>query len=236
MLSFVDNHKECIAEDFTKVLTAFQEKLSFNDRYASFDYCYNFFYRNRGEALVDNMESSCVTLGFYLASWGMFRGSSFLLEKSARHFVPLIEYIASCPSYYWGLDVDAYSEENIDLLVDLYNEVKTLLVPERKAHLTLVTKVMLGVFGTVPAYDRYFIQTFGKLYNGCCGFRSFNKKSLNCIREFYSQNQCAVDSVMINTETLSFTTCKESGVNYTRAKLIDMYGFTKGLEESRSAS
>jgi hypothetical protein len=33
---------------------------------------------------------SCLQIGFYLASWGMMRGSSFLLEKSVRNFSNLI--------------------------------------------------------------------------------------------------------------------------------------------------
>lgn len=36
------------------------------------------------------MEVSCLHLGFYLASWGMLRGSSDLLQRSARHLVPLM--------------------------------------------------------------------------------------------------------------------------------------------------
>ena len=62
-------------------------------RFKSFDYCYNYFVTNSDLTL--DIEKSCLTLGFYLASWGMFRGSSFLLQKSAKHFQPTIEYIAT---------------------------------------------------------------------------------------------------------------------------------------------
>lgn len=51
-----------------------------NERYTSFDYCYNYFLTTND--LEKDIERSCLTLGFYLASWGMFRGSSFLLQKS----------------------------------------------------------------------------------------------------------------------------------------------------------
>ncbi len=58
------------------------------ERFSSFDYCYNHFYSfyrdNRVPELADdrNLQMSCLQLGFYLASWGMLRGSSFLIEKS----------------------------------------------------------------------------------------------------------------------------------------------------------
>ncbi|EKM28037.1 hypothetical protein VCHENC02_6024, partial [Vibrio harveyi] len=39
---------------------------------------------------MGDMEKSCLALGFYLASWGMFRGSSFMLEKSAKNFENLV--------------------------------------------------------------------------------------------------------------------------------------------------
>ncbi len=44
-------------------------------RYASFDYCFNYFqsFRTRPGELVSpaNLEQSCLQLGFYLASWGI---------------------------------------------------------------------------------------------------------------------------------------------------------------------
>lgn len=42
------------------------------DRYSSFDYCYNYFIKT--DDLTKDVEKSCLFLGFYLASWGMFSG------------------------------------------------------------------------------------------------------------------------------------------------------------------
>ena len=55
---------------------------------------------------------SCLQLGFYLASWGMLRGSSTLLRKSARHYEPVIDVIdviAAAPAEVWDVDADRYS-------------------------------------------------------------------------------------------------------------------------------
>lgn len=80
-----------------------------NERYASFGYCFNYFqsFRELGNisALADpaNVQLSCVQLGFYLASWGMLRGSAELLQKSARQLVPIIEVVAGTDASLWDL-------------------------------------------------------------------------------------------------------------------------------------
>ena len=81
-----------------------------NARYASFDYCFNHFQQHRTTSHLGEptgMEASCLQLGFYLASWGMLRGSSDLLRRSARQLVPLVETIAEVPPEVWDLDSTA---------------------------------------------------------------------------------------------------------------------------------
>ncbi|GGD31401.1 hypothetical protein [Nocardioides daphniae] len=86
-------------------------------RYASFDYCFNYFQshsQDPGRLVTSGgLETSCLQLGFYLASWGMLRGSSALLWRSSKHLVPLVDLIANDLDYLWGLDVDGYDAETI---------------------------------------------------------------------------------------------------------------------------
>jgi hypothetical protein len=78
--------------------------------YASFDYCFNYFQgvRERGDrrlASAGYLSRSCLHLGFYLASWGMMRGSSELLQRSLRQPVSVVECcIAEQPEESWLLD------------------------------------------------------------------------------------------------------------------------------------
>ena len=94
------------------------------ERYASFDYCYNHFqyFREKGciekMANQDNLQTSCLHIGFYLASWGMLRGSSFLLEKSIKHYESLISNISKFDKRIWDIDADSYTEDNIKLLLE----------------------------------------------------------------------------------------------------------------------
>ena len=87
---------------------------------------------------------------------------------------------------------------------------------------------MLGVFGSVPAYDRFFINSFKEIFKGKCGFSSFNKNSLLCIADFYSENEAVIELQANSLKTMGFNNSVVSRA-YTRSKVIDMYGFTKGL-------
>ncbi len=195
-----------------------------NERYASFDFCYNYFYsfykENRFSELANkqNLQMSCLQIGFYLASWGMMRGSSFLLEKSGRNYTNLIVAISKMNPKLWEIDVEDYNEENISLLLDCKQEIIFALGTENKPSDTLVTKIMLGVFANIPAFDQYFRKSL-KVH-------SVNKKSLLKIKKFYLENKETFDSFKIHT--FDFSTSKETNNVYTKAKLIDMCGFIDG--------
>lgn len=162
---------------------------------------------------------SCLQIGFYLASWGMMRGSSFLLEKSVKNYEELIRTISKSDPKLWEIDVDNYNENNIKLLLNCKNNIIQALGRENNPTDTLVTKIMLGVFANVPAFDQYF----------CKGFRmhTFNEKSLLRLKTFFDENKSVFDSYKI--PTFDFITSQETDILYTRAKIMDMYGFIRGM-------
>ncbi len=206
----------------------FRKEVKPDSRYASFDYCYKYFKETEPDDLARQMEKSCLMIAFYLASWGMLRGSSSLLRKSAKYYEPLVLYIAAADKTMWEVDVDSYSDENIERLTSLYNDLKKL-VTGGSSHLTLVTKIMLGVFGVVPAFDNYFTATMRSAFHGRCGFRSFNSTALLCIAEFYDANHEEIDRLASESRLLCFDTGEPTSTTYTRAKIIDMYGFQKSI-------
>src|SRR6056297_3077055 len=137
-------------------------------RLASFDYCYNYFqsfYDNNCVEKIaseENMYMSCLQLGFFLASWGMLRGSSFLLSKSVKHYENLITLISETKGKIWEIDVDNYTEENMELMLEFGSKIqKNLGSAEDNVTATLTTKIMLGIFGNVIALDRYNRKAFG---------------------------------------------------------------------------
>lgn len=154
------------------------------EHYASFDYCFNYFqeHRERNDlpALLhgDAVQLSCLHLGFYLASWGMLRGSSELLQRSVRVFVPVIEVIANSSSEIWETDADVYRDGSCPAVFGVAQQLRAAL--SNAASDTLITKIMLGTFGCVPAFDSYFKKGFGAW--------TFGPKALRGIGEFYHAN------------------------------------------------
>jgi hypothetical protein len=194
-----------------------------DERYASFDYCYNYFYsfyknnKIRELANDENLQLSCLQLGFYLASWGMMRGSSFLLEKSVKHYKKLIETISRMDKKLWEIDTNNYTRENIEFLLKCKQQIKKALEKENISD-TLATKIMLGVFANIPAFDQYVRKSLK--------VNRVNEKSLLKIKDFYEENKSDFDSFEIYT--FDFLSSKETDIKYTKAKLIDMYGFIEG--------
>lgn len=173
-----------------------------------------------------------MTLGFYLASWGMLRGSSFLLDKSAKHYQPLIEYISELDRGIWDIDAPTL-RENIKIVLDIYGKVQELTIPSTNRHATLVSKIILGVFGFIPAFDQYFCNSFRGFFGSSHGFRSVNKKSLEAICDFYDCNRAEIDDISKTLFTKDFATGQATSHRYPKAKIIDMYGFNKGLQAAQ---
>lgn len=210
---------------------SYLEDRSPDKRYSSFDYCYNYFHdfyvQGNIEAIASstNVQLSCLQIGFYLASWGMLRGSSFLLQKSVKHYEKLISVIAKMPKVCWEIDLDTYSDERISLLLEIYKHISgSLGEDDEYASTTLVTKIMLGVFGNVPALDDNFCKGFGFS-------KYFSGSLLRKISGFYQTNKEEFDKHRI--KTIDFYTGKETARFYTKAKLIDMVGFIEGLKKSK---
>ena len=210
--------------DIEANLRTYLEQRTPTARYTSFDYCYNHFqlHRERGAlselAVGPNLQLSCLQLGFYLASWGMLRASSALLQRSVKHYVPVIEIIASSPAAIWDVDAHCYTDANCAIVSEVAQQVREAL-PDGASDI-LVTKIMLGVFGCVPAFDTYFKKGFGTW--------TFGRTALMRVGTFYAKNAEVIDRHRV--PTLEFDTGTESTRKYTRAKVIDMVFFIEGGE------
>lgn len=210
-----------MAVDIDTNLKTFLDLRTPGARYASFDYCFNYFQEaresGRTEQLADDdhLLTSCLQVGFYLASWGMLRPSGDLLQRSVREFAPVVELIAAESAATWELDVPSYATATGEVLA-LGRRVRKAFGVD--ASDTLVTKTMLGVFGCVPAFDRYFRIGFG------C--HSLCKDALIRIGRFYDRNRDKIDAYRIFT--LDFITGDDTERQYTKAKIIDMIFFEEG--------
>jgi hypothetical protein len=201
-------------------------------RYESFDLCYHHFraqFRDSDKKIIDP-EKSCAILSAYLASWGMMRGSSFLLDHNYKKLLPVIEYFAKLDEEHWEIDVESYPQ-NYDRILGIYDEIKGRLISEGSRDLTLVTKIMLGVLGIVPAFDGNFTTFMREQHLGNCKFRRFNRESLEAIHQFYMKNKALIDSFADDNRVrvVDFDG-NQTELKYSTAKVIDMIGFIGGGE------
>ena len=219
--------------DLKRNIYMFHVNVSKNDRFASYDFCYDYFQSNKG-TLATDMAQSCFRLWGYLASWGMLRGSSELLQRSPASLEELIKYFDSIAGEpIWDMDVPDYGDPaKAKQIVDVYNKIhETLEKIIKHPTTTLVTKIMLATLGVIPAFDTYFTATFRKDYDRGgyeevrSNFNKFDDSALRCLYDFYTTNQAELDAIKINV--LDFGGNMTDRV-YKIAKLIDMYGFSKG--------
>jgi hypothetical protein len=200
-----------------------------NQRYASYDYCYNYFRSFADSDQVtklvsdENKQNSCLQLGFYLASWGMYRGSSQLLQKSAKGLEKVIEVLAATDSALFKIDVHKYDEESIQQILDLKDRLQEAF--SHDATTTLLTKTMLGVFGCIPAFDSYFVRG--------SGLRTVNEENLLQIKDFYLRNEDLIERNRNSRFTLNFDSGEPTKHQYTRAKMIDMIFFVSGKPRAK---
>ncbi len=141
-----------------------------------------------------------------------------MLKRSARHYAPVIEVIASASPTIWEIDAHAYNDEAIDTIMQTASQIRSAL-PEGASSI-LVTKIMLGVFGCVPAFDTNVKKGFG--------VATLGKKALKKVAEFYRDNHEIIDAHRVHT--LDFASGKETTRKYTRAKVIDMVFFVEGFK------
>lgn len=165
---------------FSKDIGEFHRYKSWNILFNKF----NIFLENEdwSEEKIDLMS---LHLSMYLASWGMYRGSSNLLKEfnykiNSRLIKAIIsnEDILKIPGFV--KDGIQSLKDNSDVIGNLYSLIEKVFDTECKDNNnkesesskrnpkisstpTLVTKVMLGLFGCIPAYDTYAKKTMTKI-------------------------------------------------------------------------
>lgn len=193
-----------------------------NARYRSWEHCYSNFYHARGKEDVD-IDYLSLQLAFYLASWGMYRGSSFLLQKDYKIHIPVIEELLK-DKYdpLMGIkcsDLKKVSNQKLleeinDFISEYYDTVrKSVKSQEIKNDVsyTLITKILMGTLGCVPAYDRYFIAG---IKNRKVATGIYNIKSVLQLVDFYEKNADRLDQVQQNMTVFDLP--------YPQMKIIDM--------------
>lgn len=225
------NTVDLILESSVKFYDAL--KKSENGRYRSWEHCYSNFINARDNKNAE-LDYLSLQLAFYLASWGMYRGSSFLLQKDYKIHIPVVkELLKEEYDPLAGIDcVELKREENqrllekINAFLDEYysnirGEVKNIKVRNQLSS-TLITKILMGTLGCVPAYDRYFISGIKK-QKVACG--NYNMKSIVQLVDFYEKNIVELENIRKDM--------KVNGMAYPQMKILDMAFWQIGLDSDK---
>lgn len=213
--------------DIQLMVSEVQNNLNPFSRDMSFDYCYNYF-KDLQYLKQHDMEKSCLVLGFYLGNWGMFR-NSFLQQTSLRHYEKVIEYISKTKIDYWQIDLDNY-EANMDKLQEIYKQIGTAIKSNqaRDPTQTLITKIMLGVYGCVPALDDNFLTGFNTIFQGKDRLNGNIEHNLNQLQKFYAANKQDIDLLSSSWKTRDVYSGEFTTTNYPKSKIVDLYGYKRG--------
>src|SRR6266487_3864954 len=93
-----------------------------NHRYRSWEHCYLHFQKHDSFNCEEDIDTATLHLAIYLASWGMYRGSSQLLQKDYRVHAPVVrELLDDRYISLWRANLDSInaSSPEIGLLFQL---------------------------------------------------------------------------------------------------------------------
>lgn len=179
-----------------------------------------------------NLDTTALHMGFYLANWGMFRGRSELLRNSNLDFMKELVL-----RLFQGKGADLFDLSGKDFLPGaprlernhaLFDEVLQIFhnMPGNVSWTdTLISKILLGIWGEYPALDRYYKR----------GIRSFYPH-----RGLTEVSGCSLTMLMELSETEGFqlptieTKCLR--LSYPQGRLLDMAFFQAGLELKTSTT
>ena len=227
--------KKIKEEDFINTTSLYIEGLQKdkNMRYLSFDHCY-FYFKDNYEKYGDDAikDTMALNLFAYLSSWGMLR-NSFLLQKDYQFNREVVEIIAK--KMYETANNNNNKNVSAEDLIELrdairgycigkkfYKPVQSGFVMKERAikNVTdvLISKILLGTTGLVPAYDRYVRRAMKEIsIDG-----SFNEGSVHLLNIFVEENDEAIKKVQKTIKN-------DLGVEYPPMKVVDMYLWQRGF-------
>lgn len=214
-------------KEWTEAFNTVREK-DVLSRDMSYDICREFFLNNYKDPTKE--EEIALHLYAFLASWGMLR-NSFLLSKNYRFLIPVVRKLCEHERLKnWEPEFTKADNDTIDEIIRLKEEIirdcfigqtfYTINGEEKnidKATDTLVSKIMLGTLGCVPAYDSYFVRALKELKIT----QTFNKSSVHEIIAFaYGNKECEAIKKSIDDPNNLYTTMR----------IVDMLLWWEGYE------
>ena len=201
-----------------------------NGRSRSWEHCYRVFRDARTDPSPD-CDYLSLHLAFYLASWGMYRGSSFLLQKDYKVLSPIVEEVLK-PEYgcLFGIACADLREPGVqEQLTNARDYIAKHFGPIRDevagreittpVSPVLITKILMGTLGCVPAYDRFFVDGIKKHK---VTTQEYSLNSVLRLVDFYEAHNDRLEDARRGMRTEDLT--------YPQMKLLDMGFWQIGFE------
>ena len=197
-----------------------------NHRYRSWDHCHIAFMNARkqeSEGKEIDKDLLSLHLSCYLSSWGMLR-NSFLLDRNYRTHLGIVNILLDDADYelLWGFpsnqDDEALNTEN---LKKYWTVIKTARDTFTAAYAvdsitdTLVTKILLGTCGCIPATDRLYKKGLG-------AFGGTQYFGLNAYAKIVRYYWSSWDEICGHLMGVSLVSKEDSSTPYPPMKLMDM--------------
>ena len=230
----------------------------YSHRYRSWEYCRKAFIDAKGKKLDnDTIDALALQLAFYLASWGMYRGSSFLLSLDYTVHKEIVKIVMKdCYRELFDSDKLLFDEDGRETYLNLLfgnkksdeNKIEGVVCEIKKWYKAwhikvlespvggmeenndevektdissvLITKVLMGVYGCIPAYDRYVMD--GLKTQGINA--SFGRRAVgNLLDEIIKKDGVCENIKSVWNTIKSKTQCTQFDPNhYTFMKVVDM--------------
>lgn len=203
-----------IADDIRSTVGTFYANMESATRYKSWEHCYGYFSKDDKEF---DMDVGALHLAFYLASWGMYRGSSFLLKHDYKIHTSTVKYLRKNRNL--NIDIKNIDKSKIDDTANMVYKLFRAVEDKYKdfhcngASEILVSKILLGTFCVMPAFDRFYV---GGVRQAGIGYGPKTENNIKNALSFYMENKNTFDS-------LEYTN------KYPPMKLVDMYFWQKGV-------
>lgn len=224
---------EAIDELISAAQTFYEDaRANENGRSRSWEHCYRVFRDARTDPSPD-YDYLSLHLAFYLASWGMYRGSSFLLQKDYKVLVPIVDKVLK-PEYdcLFGIACEGLREHEVqerlkklrDDIAEHFGPIRDEVAGRKVASdvsPVLITKILMGTLGCVPAYDRFF-------QDGVATYKvttqEYSLESVRKLAKFYEAHNDRLEEARRGMQT--------DDLIYPQMKLLDMGFWQVGFEKS----
>ena len=180
-------------------------------------------------------DHATLSLAFYLASWGMYRGSSDLLFRDYKVLEPTVLYLSSAAADDCDWTDCLFTDEDMGSLpariAELAANLKQVLSsklkrPDVPGHDPqpsdiLLSKILLNTLGCVPAFDTEVKTALADLFSDYTAGDSFRPLVLKAVGELARQNRELIEE---GRRTL----LRKCGVEYPLTKILDLYLWIHG--------